>query len=487
VSHGVCSLRFMTQLRLPFDGDPHPDCSGKNWGQRFTADALVIDMDRHSLTFGLWGKLHGVWVTDHETCVSREFLPDWQPLTELGTWRVPERTLLEEEYFPFPSNWLTCREVSSSFIAYFNQIPFRIRRVVGQLKGHQWLALDLIWQVPEFAWFLDTEIAEGRMHYFHACVELSEAQEMSRQGRELFARSLLSKRRSSVLSELTGFPNSRKSHRLFGKISGHEPWSALSYFNVMEVASTVSGAKALAHARTIAHEGITYWQELPYRLKTENLLRLFASSKTTVDLFYEETADLFWNVSDDVLERLRASLSTITNHESLTAWIDGKFQKLIEIHPLPGPPVRGGSQLVPLDSASGMYIEAHKMGNCLDGDIFSVRAGERYYYHWNGSEPATVLLEQSDSGDWYFSQILGPGNIGVSRQTRLYVEAIIDTQLQELGQVKMMPQKSYFPLLQGDFLANDNVPVIQDPPHYSVGEEGDVDALYLCQVERVWS
>jgi hypothetical protein len=487
VSRGAASLRGMKQLKLPFDGVPYPDCSGENWSQRFTADALVIDMDRHSLTFGLWGKLHGVWVTDHETCISREFLPDWQPLTELGTWCVPERTLLEEEYFPFPANWLTCCEVSSSFIAYFNQIPFRTRRVVGQLKGHQWLALDLIWQVPEFAWFLDTEIAEGRMHYFHACVELSGAQEMSRQGRELFARSLLSKRRSSVLSELTGFPNSRKSHRLFGKISGSEPWSALRYFNMMEVASTVSGAKALAHARTIAHEGITYWQELPCRLKTGNLLRLFASSKTTVDLFYEETADLFWNVSDDVLERLRVSLSTITNHESLTGWIDEKFQKLIEIHPLPGPPVRGGSQLVPLDSASGMYIEAHKMGNCLDGDIFSVRAGERYYYHWNGSEPATVLLEQSDSGDWYFSQILGPGNIGVSRQTRLYVEAIIDTQLQELGQVKMMQQKSHFPLLQADFLANDNVPVYQDPPHYSVGEEGDMDALYLSQVEQVWS
>ena len=487
MSHGAASVRDMKQLKLPFDGIPGPGCSGEDWHQRFTADALVIDMDRDSLTFGLWNKLHGVWVTDRETCRSKEYLPDWQPLTELGTWRVPERTLLQDEHFPFPMNWLTCCEVSSSFIAYFNQIPFRLRRLVGQLKGHQWLALDLIWQVPEFAWFLDTEIAEGRRHYFHACVELSGAQEMSRQGRVLFARSLLSKRRFSVLSELTGFPNSRKSHRLFGKISGHEPWSSLSYFNMLEVACTDTGAKAFAHARTIAHEGITYWQELPCRLKTENLLRLFASSKSTVDLFYEETADLFWNVSDDVLERLRASLSTITNHESLMGWIGGKFQKLIEIHPLPDPPVHGSSRLVPLDSASGMYIEAHKMGNCLDGDIFSVRGGERYYYHWNGSEPATVLLEQSDSGDWYFSQILGPGNIGVSRQTRLYVEAIIDTQLQELGQVKMTPQKSHFPLLQADFLANDNVPANQEPPHYSVGEDGDVDALYLSQIEQVWS
>jgi hypothetical protein len=414
-------------------------------------------------------------------------LPVWQPLSELGTWCAPERTLLEEDYFPFPSNWMTCCEVSSSFIAYFDQIPYRIRRVIGQLKGHQWLALDLIWQVPEFAWFLDNEIAEGRRHYFHACVELSGVQMMPRQCRKLFARSLLSKRRSSILSELTGFPNSRKSHRLLGKISGRDPWSALSYFNMMEIASTASGAKALAHAQTIAHEGIAYWQELPCHLKTGNLLRLFASSKTIVDLFYEETADLFWNVSNDVLERLRASLSTITNHESLTGWIDGKFQKLIEIHPLPDPPVRGSSQLVPLDSASGMYIEAHKMGNCLDGDIFSVRAGERYYYHWNGSEPATVLLEQSDSGDWYFSQILGPGNTGVSRQTRLYAEAIIDAQLKNRGQVKMMPQKSHFPLLQADFLANDNVPANQGSPHSSVGEDGDVDALYLSQIEQVWS
>ena len=127
------------------------------------------------------------------------------------------------------------------------------------------------------------------------------------------------------------------------------------------------------------------------------------------------------------------------------------------------------------------------MGNCLDGDIFSVREGERYYYHWSGSEPATVLLEKNEDGDWYFSQILGPGNTAVSRQTRLYVEAIFDAQLQELGQAKQMPQESHFPLLQSVFLANDNVPSIQDPPYYPVMEEGGEDALYQSQVDQVWS
>ena len=44
-----------------------------------------------------------------------------------------------------------------------------------------------------------------------------------------------------------------------------------------------------------------------------------------------------------------------------------------------------------------------------------------------------------------------------------------------------------FVFIFADFLANDNVPANQEPPHYSVGEDGDVDALYLSQVEQVWS
>jgi hypothetical protein len=51
----------------------------------------------------------------------------------------------------------------------------------------------------------------------------------------------------------------------------------------------------------------------------------------------------------------------------------------------------------------------------------------------------------------------------------------------------MMLQKSHFPLMQSNLLANDNVPVDLGPPYIPGNEDEAADNFYLSQVEQVWS
>jgi len=401
--------------------------------------------------------LHGTWVTDRKTGKSQEIVHDWLPLNDLGTYRADQRPKHEGDFYPFPRHWLARCEISSAFVAYFNQIPARIRRVVGQLRGHQWLALDLIWQVPEFAWFLDEEIASGRRHYFHACVELAGAERMSRLKRGQFAQTLMSEKRAGVLTGLTGIRHSKRSHRLFSKVTDPEPWQESSYRNLLEIASTSPGAKAFSHAKKIEHEGISYWLSLPLQLKTINLLRLFVSDTSLIEHFNDEVGDIFWNISGDFLQRFRDSLIKITSHDNLFWWPYINLHALISTLPLPQPPIAGSEQLIPLRSSHELRIEALKMHNCLEAEYCNVLSGNRYYFHWDGSEHATVMLERNSEGEWQFGQILGPRNIKVSRQTRLYVEAMVEAQLPSRKIVSCKPDAQSFGPLQKVLLANDNL------------------------------
>ena len=441
----------MTQLELKYYDALGNGDDGSAWTHKFTLDTLTVDADRWKLAFGLWNKFHGAWITDRETGKSREIIPDWIPLNELGTYGTHPRPFHKGDFYPFPRNQYAKCKISSAFVAYFDQIPARIRRVVGQLRGHQWLALDLIWQVPEFAWFLDAEITDGRRHYFHACVELSGVERMSRSARRQFAISLMSRRRADFLSGLTGAQHTKKSCRLFAKMLGDEPWPTKSYKEILDIAGTKTGSKALCHAELIDFLGISLWLNLPALLQISNLLRLFVTDSYASMHFVAEIEAIFPRLSDGTLKRVRSSLVTVSDHWTLSTWVDRNLESYLKELPFPKPPVTGNENLLPLSSSDSMRREALSMRNCLDGEIRSVRAGARYYYHWSGSEDATILLEQNSENDWYFSQVLGLGNEPVSKQTRLYVEAVVEAQL------SCKKQNLHFQGLIRDVqLANDN-------------------------------
>jgi len=454
----------MMQMELNFGTVPGAGELGATWVHRFTKNALCIETERWSFSFGLWGHLHGTWVTERRTGIAHEIVHDWQPLNRIGTYRADKRPRNEGDFYPLPRHWMAWCEISSAFVAYFNQIPARFRRVVGQLKGHQWLALDLIWQVPEFAWFLDEEIASGRRHYFHACAELAGAEQMSRRSRKEFAHFIMSAKRSVVLGKLTSIQLSKRSHRLLNKIEDEEVWDAEWYRELFMVSVTPSGSKAFSHAGSIDFYGIMHWNFLPPKLQLTNLLRLLVSNTSVADQFVYEIQDPLKLLPEGVLERVRTSLSNVTDHHSLACWPDNHLENFLASLPFPQSPIPGTEDLTPLDSASLMIEEARKMQNCLESDIWGVRSGARYYFHWNGTEDATVLLEKNDEDEWYFSEMLGTENDDVPRQTRLYVEALVDSQLSNQN-----PDIKSLVLLNGTLLANDNIPApISPPPEHAL-------------------
>ena len=121
--------------------------------------------------------------------------------------------------------------------------------------------------------------------------------------------------------------------------------------------------------------------------------------------------------------------------------------------------IPGNRILTPLSSIQKMHREARKMRNCLASDIWGVCSGQRYYYHFDGFEPSTVLLERSDEDEWHFEEILGPGNSEVTRRTKLIVEAMVADQLPTKGPETSTPKSVSYKLLNGPSLANDNVPL----------------------------
>jgi len=145
----------MEQLEMDFDSSSGRNAPMGPQRYRFNGNALVVDYADRQLLFGLWDRLHGFWRL-HGTGGSEEVAPPhwWRPLNEQGVWSLSEDAPNSRvDFVPRPGKSNLRYEANAAFVAYFDAIPRRIRRLVGGLESYQWLALDLIWQVPEFAAF----------------------------------------------------------------------------------------------------------------------------------------------------------------------------------------------------------------------------------------------------------------------------------------------------------------------------------------------
>ena len=421
----------MEQLELVYDDRPGKGPSGEIWSHRMERQSLVVDTDNYTLIFGHWSDLYGTWATDRSNGTTVELIHQWNPFNRLGNFEKDQDLNRRSRYSPFPRHWLAWCEICSGFIAYFSQIPLRIRRLVGQLGDHQWLALDLIWQEPEFAWFLEETIAQGRQHYFHACVELAGAADMSRLDRNGFARLLMYERGAVVLSTLTGDSHSRRSIRILVKIIDHSAWKREWYVEFLQLSLTRTGAKAMLHASDIGYLGLPLWRCLPEKLQSSSLLRVFFENVDEARSFIAEIEEFFNSLPDSILDRLKESLSSISRPCHLEYWVYDNLSRVVASLPFPLPPIPGTTELIPLASDTAMRHETRLMSNCVVQDVWGVRSGSRFYFHWQGLEEATVLLSRQGQEEWQFSEILGPNNEPVSQQTRLYVENLVGTQLKD--------------------------------------------------------
>ena len=407
---------------------------------RFTKDALVEELGDTRTVYGLWHRLFGCWRVNVETGACREILPTRKVLRPNGVWIDPVAVSLAGT-----GAGLDCHsgrqrfETNAAFAGFFSDIPQRYRTLVGCLGRHQWLALDLIWQYPEFARFLDQELFEDSRQYVFACFALARADLLSRGPRKAFVKSMMHRRRAEYLSEVAGVPCTRSAVRVLCKL-GTTPHPARVYRAVLEALNNRNAAKALAHVDELAPAAIEALVGLPELLLAPNVIQILrrepASARILSRLLDPDSGsplrllgELVARAGPEWRRRTLQSLKRVRSFDDLLAWSERWEGRLTEAVRFPRPPVAAGRHLVPLSSAEAMRREALEMRNCLDALVPSVLEGSAYFFHWDGGEPATVMLERDPAAGWQFHKVLGFDNQPVDDKTDRYIRALVRTRL----------------------------------------------------------
>ena len=69
------------------------------------------------------------------------------------------------------------------------------------------------------------------------------------------------------------------------------------------------------------------------------------------------------------------------------------------------------------------------MRNCVGSRIRDVMGGDIYFYHWDGAEPATVMLGRDPWGGWRVKEALGFDDGLLSNQTECAIRTFVERQL----------------------------------------------------------
>jgi hypothetical protein len=408
------------------------------WLYRFEQGTLLEELDGRRFVYGLWDNLFGCWEVDANSHTNREIVPTWIPLNSRGIWRDHLDVRFESAArfgYLFSPKWRY--EANAAFAAFFSNIPVRIRGVVAPLGQHQWVALDMIWQVPEFAHFLDEEFYNGSQQYVLACLALANAASLSRADRRDLATSIMQVKRTDMLSDLSGKPVSRKSLRLLYKLGEH-PCDRDVYSGLLNIVSQENLAKTLSHADSIDPEILELVCGLPEYFQFPNLARIFFDDPETCRSLlprdnagsnFQTIVDLYPRLSPQWRDRTMSSLAAVTDADGFIAWSDQWSARLIAILRFPAPPFSATPHLTPLTTAAAMQQEGRDMQNCVSGMIGRVVAGEVYFYRANCSVPATVMIEKSRGAGWRFSEAHGYDNQQLPPQTRHALEVEIDRSL----------------------------------------------------------
>ena len=432
----------MRQLEFNLTSRDENRASIETWKYRFTKSAMVEELGRTRYIYGLWEKLFGCWQVDIRTNKSREIIPTWAPLNPNGVWRdhLEIRTTgVRRLSQVFPSRWRY--EANAAFAGLFSGIPQRIRSVVGPLGRYQWLALDLIWQQPDFARFLDEEIFNGTEQFVLACFTLAEGEKFLRTERNEFARMLMRNRRTELLSAISGVDCGKATLRALNKL-GDDPCYKSVYQAVIECMADGKTAKAFSHAEAIYHVSVEALNTLPREFLLPNIAWVFLTDFAAAQNLYRLMDDtsgssirvlvgIFPGAPGDLRERAMHSLTRVRNFAQFLKWTIRWEKRFSEAVEFPSPPVCRRGPLVPLTSTEAMRDEALQMQNCLAGLISSVIDGDVYFCHWDGGERATVKLGRGLGTDWRFEQVLGFDNEPLGEQTESYIRLFVERLLHE--------------------------------------------------------
>lgn len=184
----------MSQLTLPlFDRrNSQPLRNPLAVTYAMTPTSLVEDIGDHRMIYGLWSHMFGCWQFDQRTHETSELIPT-RPFLDNKGLPIPGQ-LIDIGSGVIEPEMLTPRQHQSAhqaFTAFILSVPTPYRRLAAQFQNYQWLVLDLIWQVPDFAYVVDDANFHDVLENLSGRLFSERAPIMARSERASLARSII--------------------------------------------------------------------------------------------------------------------------------------------------------------------------------------------------------------------------------------------------------------------------------------------------------
>jgi len=309
------------------------------------------------------------------------------------------------------------------------------------VTGNVWSSFGTRWKtvladgvraIPDFEQFLLTELHSSGPQYVCACLALAEARKLSSEARISLMESMMHERRGELLGRLSdGFTWREAGLKALAKLNTTDCWRS-DYLKLAGYFRQDSTAWVLARASYLSPRILGALWRLPDWICLPNLLVLFEDSEAVSAIrrtFGSRLWDLSRHLQRGVIESLRTVKSMLVLQRRLQRW----RERLLAREPFPKPPIPGDDRLRPMLSASEMQSEAREMRSCVHKLIVEVFRGEGtvYFYSWNGSERATVLVIHDPNGVTHL-EIKGTRNSDVSAATISEIRSLIEEQFARL-------------------------------------------------------
>jgi len=396
---------------------------------RVARDGLVEDLGETRIVYGFWERLFGCWRVDPETGRGVEMLPMLPILGARGACAVPVdgtgHPLLGDGAGLDP---LARRRTVVALASYFATVPARPRRLVAPMGRYQWAALDLIWQLPGFAQFLDGELVRDHGQFVFACLALAGVERLKRRARRRLGAAMMRVRRHRLLGGLAGARPSRAIGAALARL-GDGPCPAAVYARLVGACAQPAAVKALGHLNRLGAAEIAVLCALPQGARRPRLIEVLAGLPDPLALA-EGVAGLIEKLPPPWDGRAIQALARVANAAALARWLDRWDRRRERLLPFPPPPIAAAAGLEPIASGDALRAEGRRMGNCLGTLVGAVLDGAAYFYRWTGPTPADVMIERDERGQWRLAAALAANNHPLDRHTHAYLRHIVQSRFQ---------------------------------------------------------
>ncbi len=416
----------MEQLPLNLPDDKKAEIIA-DWRFQYSPKTLIEEVNGQRYVYGSWDHLFGCWQQMPDGKAAREVIPHWMIINERGVWRSSDidfRMRFPEISVRRSSKWH--RQERAAFIAYLSSIPRSIRTLVAPFGQYSWILLDLIWQVPRFAKFLDQEIRVNYGQFVIAVLVLSRASCLPRSARKVLAGQIMSAKRKKLIENLISVPEAGRVLNILERLGATYCKPEL-YFELAALMNCSRRSQLLSHEKSLKWEVIFGLTRLPEELLVPPIIEIIGDGRES----YAELRKLIALLAaahSAPRRRVADSFKNITTPADADRMVIRWNRRLTEYIAFPEPPLNPHNQLTPLSSPDAMRQEGHMMKNCLSELIAAVIFGGFFYYRWEGPEPATVGIRKTKKygGRWSFAAAAGVGNKKLPKLTTDYLRSLID-------------------------------------------------------------